>query len=244
MRSKHGFRHISRLPEDATIILCEAWVEYATKSKPSPQDRAKNVSYDIPAIGKVTISQAAGTMVIESYKDWSEIERTLKKWLPKEAFEYLMAHARTPLTGSHFTKYHGTTYHDLKVDKPGIYRIFFSGRLCNNYIDIHGGVYSKNASFVPPVRDRGLNGILKVTYTAPKDALRRLPPTRPPNRKNLSDITILEFVKLRVSVTTGDAKHIDLSKTAFYRRLEKLVQNEQLMKTPGKPAVYTLPQPH
>ncbi|MBI4018928.1 MAG: hypothetical protein HY364_01595 [Candidatus Aenigmarchaeota archaeon] len=224
MRSKHGFRHVSQIEKEASALLAETWEEYATKKEPSPKDRAKNVCFHVPSVGKVMISLANGRVTFDTDLDENEVKKVMKKHLGPDSYKMFCMKLKTPEVGAHFRRFHGTVGFTLRVTQMGEIPIWISSRGCRGYNDIHIKVPSSMASM-----DTLHKGMLS--------------PTPTPLRKYLTESAILDFVRSRGSVTTKDARYIGLSETAFYRRLENLVRNGHLVKTPGKPSLYALPPP-
>ncbi|MBI2005152.1 MAG: hypothetical protein HYS80_00105 [Candidatus Aenigmarchaeota archaeon] len=219
MRSKHGFKFISKIPSDNLPILHESWQEYADKVDPNENDRAKNITYDLPQIGKVTVSHTTGTITIDTNKSQKELLKTIRKYVGGRQYESFESNLVCKEAGAHFRKFHGTVGYILNVKQPGKIPIFLSARGCNSYADIHIKIPWKMAD---------IEDFSKKDYT----------PTSTPIRKYTLDTDILDLVKKRDVVRTKDCSAVNLSESAFYRRLEKLRIQGKLTRTNRYPALY------
>lgn len=221
MRTKHGFKYISSIPTDAIGITHESWREHANKERPSDDDRAKIITYRIPEIGTITMSHTSGTITIDSSYEENGVKRQMQKWLGKSAYEMFEKNFICEEVGAHFRKFHGTVGFELNVKEAGKYPMFISVRTGKNYFDIH-------IRF--PKKGIDIDNLSKKDYT----------PTSSPKRKYVSDIEIMNLVKEKGVVSLSDGSALNLSESAFYRRLEKLTEKGILVRTEKRPALYML----
>lgn len=221
-KSKHGFVYRSRIDKDAADLLRESWEEYSTKYNPGEKDRAKNVSFDIPCLGRVCLSLTSGSVMINSDKDENFLKEFLVKHLGPSSYESFVSNLKCLECGVHFGKFHGTVGINLKVDRGGNIPIWISVRGCKEYSDVHLKIPYSMASF-KTIR----KGLATPSSTA--------------KRKYLSDTTIVDFIQKNKSVMISDATTLGVDKSAFYRRLKKLVWLGKLIKVGRRPALYTAP---
>src|SRR3989338_3672572 len=102
MKSKHGFKFVSRIPLEDVELLHESWIEYARKKVPSEKDRAKNITYDLPRIGPVTLSHSSGTITVDNNDDEEGIKRLFKPELNRSSYELFCKELHCGEVGVHF----------------------------------------------------------------------------------------------------------------------------------------------
>jgi hypothetical protein len=135
MKTKHGFNFVSRIPVERIETLCNKIKKYLV-SGPKRKDRAKNVIYKVPEMGKIIISKTRGTVTIYTDNE-TFMYGFFKKILCKNAFKIFKENINCKHLGLHSGKLFWSGNAVLHVYKQSDIVIRLYTSICSHYTDFH-----------------------------------------------------------------------------------------------------------
>jgi len=234
MRYVHEYTFKFQISPEESLLLHEAWIDFARKKEPSKQDRSRKITYSVPNVGTVVINHSNGTCLLYTKKPEKAFTE-LSKWLGHRSKILLQETlVLLPRVGIHIPYSRKAIVTRTYL---GAIPITVTVKRCRHYYDIHisteeeCGVFpilsSKEAetSSIP-------SKIKRIVQTSLRDYLKY-------NYK-VKDEEIINFaIKNQVIIPSKDYGRLGFSSRSWlWERCEKLVRLGVFEKVSRRPAIY------
>jgi hypothetical protein len=225
-RAVHGRRYTSKIPTDQIEFFSESLYEFTVKTQPSKKDRSKQVFFNIPDMGKISLSKSNGTVVVDTNR--KDPFNAIKTYIGEPLYRSLMNNKMQTMVGVHIPKIAienksqtiRTSFNFPGTDVP----ITYTASKHTNYVD-----FTLNIKMPNTLHEKLLN--------TPR-VLPSLIGSHSYRRKRVPDQVILDFAMKNGSIMTKDAHHFNLKRKSLGYRLNRLTRLGEFIKVGQSPATY------
>jgi len=212
---EHAFKF--QISPEESLLLHEAWLEFASKKTPSLRDRSKKITYKVPNIGTIVINHSNGTCLLYT----RNIERAFKglsNWLGERSKILLQETLiLLPKVGIHIPYSRKAIVTRTYL---GVIPITVTVKRCRHYYDIHISTEEEFSHILTMAsKEAGTSSIpskiKRMIQTSLRDYLKY-------NYK-VKDEEIIRFaIKNHIIVPSRDYGSLGLHRSSLWRRCEKL----------------------
>ena len=215
-RALHAYRYTTQILQTDVQFFEESLSEYRKKTKTNSNDRAKNILFNLPWLGKLQISETTGAITI--YTDDPQAIDKLVKYIGEPLFKEIRKNLLLNSIGVHIPTTQiklGQTIKTNQITPLGKATITTTLGIHKGYIDLHQHFKIPSPSPYPDeiVKEKG-------------------------SEHRVSDAEILIFTIQNGQIIPNDYAYFGLRSKSLYPRLVRMEKKGLLHRLGGKGIVY------